>query len=128
LQCGEDLLLARVVELEELLGLATDLGDAEEQVLGRGVLVAEPRASSWRSMTRFARGSRVASRPDPGATQRIAASSREAGRSTPSHERLRGTPSSTDERFEQCSASSSGLFAQRSCAATMASAAFSVND
>jgi hypothetical protein len=30
------------VSLEQLLALAADLGDAEQQVLGRGVLVAEP--------------------------------------------------------------------------------------
>ena len=42
LERGEDLLLAGAVALEQLLALAPDLGDAEEQVLGRGVLVAQP--------------------------------------------------------------------------------------
>src|SRR6185369_9530434 len=42
LQGREDLLFARAVSLEELLTLAADLGDAQQKVLGGGVLVAEP--------------------------------------------------------------------------------------
>ena len=38
----QDGLLAGGVALEQRLGLATDLGDAEQQVLGRDVVVAEP--------------------------------------------------------------------------------------
>ena len=42
LQRLEDRLPSGGVPLEQLLGLAAGLGDTEQQVLGRGVLVAEP--------------------------------------------------------------------------------------
>ena len=42
LQGAEDCLPGRAVPLEQLLALAADLGDAEQQVLGGRVLVAEP--------------------------------------------------------------------------------------
>ena len=79
----EDGLPAGAVALEQGLGLAADLGDAEQQVLGRDVLVAEPAGlglgplddAPWRAD----RGS--ASRPGSGRAWRaIAASSpRNAG-------------------------------------------------
>ena len=64
----EDGLLAGAVALEQGLGLAADLGDAEEQVLGRDVLVAEATGlvlgalddAAWRA------GRGAASRPRSG--------------------------------------------------------------
>ena len=92
-------LAAGAVALEQRLALAADLGDAEEQVLGRDVLVAEPPGlllgplddAPWRA----GRGS--ASRPGSGRAGRgsAASSPRNAGRSTPSRRRVSaGMPSS----------------------------------
>ena len=50
LERAEDGLPAGAVPLEELAALATDLEDAEEEVLGRDVLVAEPASLRLRQL------------------------------------------------------------------------------
>ena len=64
LQRLEDGLLAGGVALEQRLGLAAGLGDAEEQVLGRDVLVAEAAGLGLGALDdALARGSRVSEPP-----------------------------------------------------------------
>ena len=130
----EDGLLAGGVPLEESLGLAAGLGDAEEEVLGRDVLVAEtPASASARSTTRLARGSSVSEPPWIRArfASSAASSPRNAGRSTPSRRSVSaGMPSSGSmSALSRCSASRIGLWSRWavSWAAMMASWAFWVN-
>ena len=131
----EDRLLAGGVALEQGLRLAADLGDAEEQVLGRDVLVAEAPGLGLGALDDPAwRAGRGVSEPPwiRARLARIAASSpRKPGRSTPSRRSVSaGTPSSGSMSADRmCSASRSGLSSRWAVAwaATIASWAFWVN-
>ena len=108
-------LAAGAVALEQLLALAADLGDAEEQVLGRDVLVAEAPGLVLGALDDAlrARVERQRAALDPGAPGRgsPASSPRNAGRSTPSRRSVSaGMPSSgSTSAARMCSASRTGL-------------------
>ena len=135
LEGAEDRLAAGAVTLEESLRLAAGFGHAQQQVLGRDVLVGQPAGLFLgRSITRLARWSRVSWPPRtraPGGQGSRPARRGSAGRSTPSRRSVSaGTPSSGSTRAARmCSASRIGLSRVSAfCwAATMASWAFWVN-
>ncbi len=124
-------LVAGGVALEQGLRLAPGLGDAEEQVLGRDVLVAEATGLGLGTIDDGlgARVERQRAALDPGALgQRRGELATEPGRSTPRRRSVSaGMPSSGSTRaLSRCSASRIGLWSRWavSWAATMASWAF----
>ena len=111
----EDRLLAGRVALQQGLRLAAGLGDAEEQVLGRDVVVAEAARLGLGMLddAPWPAGPAPASHPGSGRAGPgcAATSPRNPGRSTPSRRRVSaGMPSSGSTRaLSRCSASSTGL-------------------
>ena len=115
LQRAEDGLAAGAVPLEQRLALAAGLDDAEEQMLGRDVLVAQPaglRLGELHDALR-ARIERQRAALDAGALaeDRRRAPRGTPGRSTPSRRSVSaGTPSSgSTSAASRCSASRTGL-------------------